>query len=166
MRAGIGLGSNLGDRVRILQHAIHSLHQLSDLPTADRVSSLYETSPVDCAPGTPAFLNAVMEIETGTSPIELLSRLQSLEVATGRPPIRAKNEPRRLDLDLLYVDQLTWNDAKLTLPHPLMLERQFVLAPLAEIAPDLILPAQTLSIAELWKARAILDKNYIIKIIK
>ena len=153
MRAGIGLGSNLGDRGRTLREAIARLRELSDAPERDRVSSLYETQPVGCAPGTPPFLNAVMEIETELAPLTLLARLQDLEQASGRPAVRAKNEPRQLDLDLLYLGNLTLNDQQLQLPHPLLAVRLFVLAPLAEIVPDLILPDQRQSIQELARAQ-------------
>ncbi|HEY5792399.1 MAG TPA: 2-amino-4-hydroxy-6-hydroxymethyldihydropteridine diphosphokinase [Chthoniobacterales bacterium] len=142
MRAGIGLGSNQGERFQILQKAIESLHELSAAPSLDKISSVYETRPVNCAPGTPAFLNAVMEIETQDAPLALLAKLQALEIAAGRPAIREKNRPRSLDLDLLYVDNLALNSENLQLPHPFIFERQFVLVPLSEICPELVLPGQ------------------------
>ncbi len=139
MRAGIALGSNLGDRNAILKEAIshlQSLHEEGEF----LVSSLHETEPIDCPPGSPLFLNAVVELETSLDPVILLRRLQSLEMASGRPEYRGINEPRSLDLDLLYCDGMSLRISGLELPHPRISERSFVLTPLAEIRPDLQLP--------------------------
>lgn len=158
MRAGIGLGSNLGDRLGNIASAIKALRSLSTDPANDQISSLYETSPVDCAEGTPNFVNAAMEIEITQSPFELLRQLQALEESAGRPASRSKNSPRSLDLDLLYVDDLTLDEKDLILPHPFIHKRQFVLFPLSEIAPNRILPNQSISIQEAREAITI-DKN-------
>jgi len=139
MRAGIALGSNLGDRNAILKEAIghlQSLHEEGEF----LVSSLHETEPIDCPPGSPLFLNAVVELETSLDPVILLRRLQSLEMASGRPEYRGINEPRSLDLDILYCDGMSLRISGLELPHPRISERSFVLTPLAEIRPDLKLP--------------------------
>ena len=139
MRVGIALGSNLGDRQSILTEVIdqlRALHQGGDF----LVSTLHETEPVDCPPVSPVFLNGVVELESSLEPIALLHRLQALEVAFGRPLHHGINQPRTLDLDLLYCDGMTLKSSELELPHPRITERLFVLAPLAEIRPDIQLP--------------------------
>jgi 2-amino-4-hydroxy-6-hydroxymethyldihydropteridine diphosphokinase len=136
MRAGIALGSNLGDKYAILNQAINQLeetHESGDF----LLSGFHETEPMGCAPGTPFFLNAVAEIGTFLTPVELLHRLQSLEILSGRPKDHARNASRTLDLDLLYCDEMTLNSPELQLPHPRMTERLFVLVPLSEIRPNL-----------------------------
>jgi len=147
MRAGIALGSNLGERSAILSEAIGHLteiHEHGDF----LLSSLHETEPMDCPPGSPLFLNGVVELETSLSPMELLHRLQEFEIAAGRPKNHDLNEPRKLDLDLLYCDGMTLNLPELELPHPRITGRLFVLAPLAEIRPDLRLPGWERSCCE------------------
>jgi 2-amino-4-hydroxy-6-hydroxymethyldihydropteridine diphosphokinase len=144
MRVGIALGSNLGDRHSILTEVIdqlRALHQGGDF----LVSTLHETEPVDCPPGSPVFLNGVVELESSLEPIVLLHRLQALEVAFGRPVHHGINQPRTLDLDLLYCDGMTLKSSELVLPHPRITERLFVLSPLAEIRPDLQLPGWSYS---------------------
>jgi len=139
MRAGIALGSNLGDRNAILKQAIlllKELHEHGDF----LVSTFHETAPIDCPPGSPLFLNGAAELETSLTPLELLHRLQALELALGRPSNHGVNQPRTLDLDLLYCDRITLKLPELELPHPRIINRSFVLAPLAEIRPDLLLP--------------------------
>lgn len=136
-RVGISLGSNLGDRLANLRAAIAGL---SSVRSSDHllVSSIYETDPVDCPPGSGTFFNAVIEIETELSPLDLLARTQAIESELGRPSERAVNAPRTADLDLLYYDEVTISEGDLILPHPRMFGRPFVLKPLAEIRPDLI----------------------------
>lgn len=139
MRAGIALGSNLGDRYAQLTEAISKLrviHEKGDF----LCSGFYETEPEDCPSGSAQFLNAVVEMETSLSPLSLLKELQSLEIASGRPRDHGFHAPRTLDLDLLYCDEMTLQTPELDLPHPRMRERLFVLAPLSEIRPDLQLP--------------------------
>jgi len=139
MRAGIALGSNLGDKSAFLNQAIghlRGIHESGDF----LISGFHETEPVDCAPGTPFFLNAVAEIGTSLSPLELLYRLQQLEIHSGRPKDHTRNASRSLDLDLLYCDEMTLNHPELKLPHPRMIKRSFVMLPLSEIRPDLRLP--------------------------
>ena len=147
MRAGIALGSNLGDRCAILTEAIGHLRDLHG-DGEFLVSSFHETDPVDCPPGSPLFLNAVTELETSLPPLELLQRLQALEFTAGRPRVHGFNQPRTLDLDLLYCDEMTLLLPELILPHPRITERLFVLAPLTEIRPDLRLPEWDHSCAE------------------
>ena len=139
MRAGIALGSNLGDRNAILKQAIGQLHDLHE-EGEFLVSDLHETWPMNCPSGSPLFLNAVVELSTSLEPLIILRHLQSLEMASGRPEYRGINEPRTLDLDLLYVDGMSLCLPELVLPHPRITERSFVLSPLAEIRPDLQLP--------------------------
>jgi len=147
MRAGIALGSNLGDRTKLLTEAIGHLKALH-VSGEFLVSNLYETEPVDCPSYSPLFLNAVVELESTLDPLTLLYRLQSLEIELGRPKNHGINEPRTLDLDLLYLDGITMNHSELVLPHPRMTERLFVLAPLADIRPDLKLSGWSLTCQE------------------
>lgn len=140
MRAGIALGSNIEPRLLHLQAArkrLLELHIGNDPAFGSRV---YETSPVDCAPGTSNFLNAVLEISTDLDPEGLLHALRKIENAMGRPPDHEKNSPRTIDLDVLYYDELTQNTPSLTIPHPRISERKFVLQPLADIRPSFTLP--------------------------
>ena len=130
--AFIGLGANLGDAAAALRSA---LDELSRLPQTRLIasSSLYRTAPVDA--GGPDYLNAVARIETSLDPHALLDALQAIELAHGRerPYI---NAPRTLDLDLLLYGEQQIASPRLTVPHPRMLERAFVLQPLLEIAPE------------------------------
>jgi 2-amino-4-hydroxy-6-hydroxymethyldihydropteridine diphosphokinase len=147
MRAGIALGSNLGDRAATLAEAIghlKSLHEDGEF----LVSSVFETEPVDCPPGSSLFLNGVLELETSLEPLQLLQRLQTLERRFGRPSDHGVNQPRTLDLDLLYCDEMTLQLPELELPHPRITERLFVLAPLAEIRPEIKLSGWVYSCEE------------------
>jgi 2-amino-4-hydroxy-6-hydroxymethyldihydropteridine diphosphokinase len=147
MRAGIALGSNLGDKSALLNQAIGHLREIHE--SGDfLLSGFHETEPVDCAPGTPTFLNAVAEIGTSLTPLELLHRLQHEEIRSGRPKNHARNASSALDLDLLYCDEMTLHDPELELPHPRMTERAFVMAPLAEIRPGLKLPGWEMTCSE------------------
>ena len=131
-RAYLALGANLGDRAETLRRA---LVDLGDSGTVVRVSSLYETEPVGYA-DQPRFLNVVALLETELDPDELLSRTAATEQAHGRQRSFA-NAPRTLDIDILFYDDLIVLNSNLTIPHPRLHERAFVLVPLAEIAPDL-----------------------------
>lgn len=147
--AFVALGSNLGDSARIIRAAISRLQTLSSQPLLE--SSLWRTTPVDCPPGSAEFVNAVVGLAPGEgeSPESLLARLQTLELEFGRQPKRILNEPRRLDLDLVAFGAETRRDSTLVLPHPRAHLRRFVLQPLAEIAPTLILPGQKETVAGL-----------------
>lgn len=140
--AFVALGSNIGDSRRTLLLAMDQLRAFSTTPPT--ASSLYETEPVNCPADSPNFLNAVVSLtpKPGESPQSLLAKLQSLEKEFGRQPKKVLNEPRPLDLDLIAFGNETCSTTALTLPHPRAHLRKFVLAPLAEIAPDLILPGQ------------------------
>ena len=152
MKAGIALGSNLGDRhaqIAAGREFVFSLHEGAEAPLC---SALYETEPVDCQPDTAAFLNAAIEIETSLAPLDLWQKLREHECESGRAEQRATNSPREIDLDLLYVDKLRLDSPALVLPHPRMTTRRFVLQPLADIRPDLVLPGQSLTVAQLLAA--------------
>lgn len=150
-RAGIAMGSNIEPREKSLRDATDFLRGLHrDGPFL--VSSIYETSPVDCAPGTASFLNATAEISTNLPPLELLGELQKYEFRQGRPLEREKNSPRTVDLDVLYYGDMTLSAPRLELPHPRMTSRGFVMLPLAEIVPDLVLPGESHTVSELAAA--------------
>ena len=151
-RCGLSLGSNMGDRLACLRLAAGAVRLLADATQPVLVSSVYETEPVGCAPGTASFYNAVMEISYGGDPESLLERLRAVESAMGRPTERAKNDPRPIDLDLLYAGELVRRSAFLELPHPRLAERRFVLQPLAEIRPDLRLPGHDQPVRSLLAA--------------
>lgn len=140
--AYIALGSNLGSPRETVLRAMDRLQELSDAPIVR--SSLYETDPVDCPPGSPKFVNAVVALvaRAAETPETLLKELQALEREFGRQPKRMHNEARPLDLDLIAFGKETRNTTDLVLPHPRAHERRFVLEPLAEIAPDFTLPGQ------------------------
>lgn len=148
----IALGSNLGDRRGTLVRARAAVAALHAGPGRPRVSALYETEPVGCPPGTPAFLNAVMEIRTTFPPDALLRRLRRLEREAGRPSRRLRNSPRALDLDIIHAGATRLATPSLTVPHPRATERRFVLRPLADIAPDLVLPGRRRTVSDLLRA--------------
>jgi 2-amino-4-hydroxy-6-hydroxymethyldihydropteridine diphosphokinase len=149
MKAGIALGSNIEPRLHNLQAARRRLLELAAPNSPVLVSKVYESSPMDCQEGSEPFLNAAMEMTTNLSPVQLLEKLKGIETDLGRPAIRAKNTPRPIDLDILYCDNLTLSDEVLTIPHPRMTERLFVIQPLTDIRPDLRLPNFTKNIEEL-----------------
>ncbi len=144
--AAIALGSNLGDREQNLRRAVEGLARFG---TVTAVSSFHDTAPVGYRE-QPRFLNATLLFETELAPLALLHALLAIEQSMGRDraAVPAKG-PRILDLDLLLYDELTLETVELTLPHPAMHERGFVLAPLAEIAPQWVHPAQHRTIAQL-----------------
>jgi len=143
--AYIGIGSNLGNRQENCLHAIELLQEKGVIVT--KRSSLYETEPWGMK-DQPPFLNMVIEIETELDPKVLLRVLKDVEKELGRKE-SLKWGPRVIDLDILLVDNLILNQDGLIIPHPLMHKRDFVLRPLAEIAPDIKHPLLKLSIDEL-----------------
>lgn len=149
MRTAVALGSNLGDRLKNLRAARNAIVDLAGVAPPILSSSIYETDPVDCEAGAEKFLNAVVEIGYKGDPSDLLRKLKAIENELGRPAEHARNVSRSIDIDLLYCDNIQIDDGKLQLPHPRMHLRRFVLEPLADIRPDLILPAQTKSIRQL-----------------
>lgn len=136
----VGAGSNLGDSVAYIETAILQLQKALKLPVAR--SRLWRTAPVDCPPDSPDFINLVIMFSASASvmPFALLSLLQSLEQAAGRKATSRLNAPRTLDLDLLVFNDLVIWSERLVLPHPKAHLRHFVLAPIAELAPDLCWP--------------------------
>ncbi len=112
-------------------------------------SAIYETDPVGCEPGAGKFLNAVLEFDYEGDPLDLLKNLKEIESALGRPPNHPRNISRKIDIDLLYCGDTATDAEELQLPHPRMHLRKFVLQPLADIRPDLVLPGQTKTVREL-----------------
>ncbi|HEY2139919.1 MAG TPA: 2-amino-4-hydroxy-6-hydroxymethyldihydropteridine diphosphokinase [Chthoniobacterales bacterium] len=142
MRAGVALGSNLGERLANLRNARRDISALSGVLPPVRSSAIYETDPVGCEKGAPKFLNAVIEFAYSGEPETLLAKLAAIETILGRPATHARNVSRRIDLDLLYFGERIISTGELQLPHPRIAEREFVLRPLADVRPDLILPKQ------------------------
>jgi len=130
-RAFLGLGSNLGDR------AGHLLRALASVPDLVAVSPVYETDPLGGPGEQRSYLNLVAQLDTSRSPRELLALCRDLESAAGRVRVERWG-PRTLDVDVLWVDGHTVADDDLEVPHPRMWERRFVVAPLADLAPDLV----------------------------
>ena len=149
MKYGLALGSNLGDRQKNLTEARRRLLERATDPSSLLCASLYETAPVDCDPEASPFLNTCLELDFDLTPKALHEFTQSIEIDLGRPERRSTNTPRSIDIDILYAGDKTIDDPDLTIPHPRFTERRFVLEPLAEIRPDLILPNQADSIASL-----------------
>lgn len=142
IRAYVALGSNLGNPVQTLEDAIDAMAALRG-SLLKAISSLYRTAPVGLK-HQPDFINAVVAIDTRLSPHDLLAELFALEARFGRvrEPGSVRNAPRTLDLDLLLHGETVQDNPELTLPHPRMHERAFVLAPLAEIASNLVIPGR------------------------
>ena len=148
----IALGSNLGNSPALLREAMRRLCASSDEPLI--ASSLWRSPPVDCPPGSPLFVNAVVGLipRAAETSEALLTQLQALEKEFGRRPKQVFNEARPLDLDLIAFGVEVRSTDRLTLPHPRAHLRRFVLEPLVEIAPDLVLPGQTASVRALLAA--------------
>ena len=142
--AYVAIGANLGDARAAVARAIEDLDSLPQTRVTAR-SSLYRSAPVDAA--GPHFINAVVALDTALAPEALLAELQRLELAAGRER-RWRNAPRTLDLDLLRHGDTVSGTPRLTLPHPRLAERAFVLLPLREIAPQLVAPDQLARVAD------------------
>ena len=134
-RALLALGSNLGDRARYLREAVDAM------PDVVAVSEVYETDPVGGPDDQGPYLNLVVRLETDRTPYELLDLARNLEQKAARERI-VRWGPRTLDVDVLWVDGVRLDDPELTVPHPRLYERAFVLAPLAELAPWLVIPGR------------------------
>ncbi|MDQ1480268.1 MAG: 2-amino-4-hydroxy-6-hydroxymethyldihydropteridine diphosphokinase [Actinomycetota bacterium] len=135
MNAYIALGSNLGDRLGYLQLGVDALAGVPGV-VVRAVSRVYETAPVG-GPPQDAYLNAVVAIETDLDPHDLLHRCQQVEELAARER-KERWGPRTLDVDILLIDGVRADTEELTIPHPRMWERGFVLAPLRDVAPDLV----------------------------
>jgi 2-amino-4-hydroxy-6-hydroxymethyldihydropteridine diphosphokinase len=142
----IALGSNLGDRGDLIRKGFDFLSQRFAEKGTFRSSTILETEPVDCPPGSPLFLNAVAVFETKHSVRSIFEGCQSFEKEMGRPEVRAVNSPRPLDLDLISYGDEIHDEDDLVLPHPRATLRRFVLGPLSELRPELVLPRQTKSV--------------------
>ena len=147
--AFIALGSNVGVSSEVFARVLPRLRALTDHPLLQ--SSWWKTSPVDCLPGSQDFLNAVIAIRPRSSATAetLLKELQSLEREYGRQQKKVMNEPRPLDLDIIGFKNELRHGLHLVLPHPRAHQRRFVLQPLAEIAPNLILPGFSKTVEQL-----------------
>jgi 2-amino-4-hydroxy-6-hydroxymethyldihydropteridine diphosphokinase len=142
MRTGyLGLGSNVGDRAEHLRAAIAALPEHG--VEVEEVSSTYETEPVGEVLDQPDFLNAAIRVRTELEPEPLLEVCKAIEVEQGRMIAASRHSPRPLDIDLLLLGDLELSSERLTLPHPEVTSRRFVLAPLLELDPQLTLPDGT-----------------------
>ena len=150
--AFIALGANVGDCKRNILAAMAQLQKHSNEPLLR--SSLWQTAPVDCPPGSPPFVNATVALvpRPEDTPQSLFAKLQALEKTFGRKPKTILNEPRPLDLDLIAFGNEMGAGKVLTLPHPRAHLRRFVLQPLSEIAPDFVFPGQSKTVSQLLRA--------------
>jgi 2-amino-4-hydroxy-6-hydroxymethyldihydropteridine diphosphokinase len=145
----VAVGSNLGERLANLRNARKDIAALSGVLPPMRSSAIYETEPVGCEKGAGKFLNAALEFAFAGEAQDLMRALAAIEKVLGRSATHARNVSRTIDLDLLYFGELEIETAELQLPHPRITEREFVLRPLADIRPDLVLPRQTESVGAL-----------------
>jgi 2-amino-4-hydroxy-6-hydroxymethyldihydropteridine diphosphokinase len=149
MRAGVALGSNLGERLANLRNARKEIIAMKCALPPLRCSAIYETEPVACEKGAAKFFNAAIEFGYSGRAEELRRELAAIERILGRPAGHERNVSRPIDLDLLYFGELVMETPELRLPHPRIVDREFVLRPLADIRPDLVLPRQTESVSAL-----------------
>jgi len=148
---GIALGSNLGNREAELDAGVDFL-RLVAYDRQVREGPRIETEPDNCPPGSPSFLNTVAEIMVESMefpPLNLLGALEDFEIERGRSPIRERNSPRPLDLDIIYYGNYEYDQMGLIIPHCRAHQRRFVLEPLAGLHPELVLPGQTKTVQEL-----------------
>jgi len=147
--AALSLGSNLGDRLHHLQMARDRLRTLAASSHPFLQSPVYQTSPIHCPPDSPDFLNTAIAFHFAGTALELLAATQAIEADLGRPAERAPNSPRPIDIDILIFGDDPISSADLTIPHPRLHQRRFVLQPLADILPDLVLPGDSRTIADI-----------------
>jgi len=149
MKTAVALGSNVGDRLENLRAARRQITELIAVRPPIVSSAVYETEPIDCEPGAANFLNAVTEFDFEGDPVYLLEELIRVEESLGRKRNHRRNVSRTIDIDLLYCGNLKINNGRLQLPHSRMHLRRFVLRPLADIRPELMLPGRTRTVREL-----------------
>jgi 2-amino-4-hydroxy-6-hydroxymethyldihydropteridine diphosphokinase len=149
LRAGIALGSNLGDRKANLIEAIRLLGEIAHKNEPFLKAPIYQTEPLHCPADSPDFLNTVVEFGFNGTAAELLKQTRAIEKFMGRTANPQRNAPRVIDVDILYLGDEQCDSPDLILPHPRLHERRFVLQPLADIRPDLVLPGHSNSIANL-----------------
>lgn len=149
---GIGLGTNVGRRIDNLIQAARAV--LARVPDARLTAAggVYETAPIDCPEGSESFLNTVIEIETDAGAHVIHQVLKEIELDMGRPTIRERNAPRSIDLDILYLGDRVIDEPGLSVPHPRLHLRRFVLRPLADIRPELTLPIHRRTVKELLES--------------
>jgi 2-amino-4-hydroxy-6-hydroxymethyldihydropteridine diphosphokinase len=138
MRIAVGIGSNVGDSREEIRLAFEFLSALSEEPPV--FSSLYTSAPVDCPPGSQEFINAAAVIDCRDGVRYLLTRFKEYESGRGRDAQAIRNAPRPIDLDILYAADMEVQLPDLIIPHPRLSERLFVLEPLAEIEPEIVIP--------------------------
>lgn len=146
-RAGIALGSNLGESLANLRAALAGLREIASPDKPILIAPVYQTLPLDCPPNSPDFLNTVVEIGFDGDAHALLGCTLAIEEQLGRTRSTERNAPRFIDIDLLYLGNEEIREPDLILPHPRIFERRFVLQPLADIRPDLVLPGHSQTIA-------------------
>ncbi len=143
----LGLGSNMGDRRRNLEQALDFISQRLKLTEQ---SSIYDTTPQE-NPDQPRFLNMVARVETLLEPDQLMALLKGIESKMGRPASHQPNSPRPIDIDILFYGDRVWQAPALTIPHPKIAGRAFVLVPLDEIAPRLVHPVTRKTVRQMLK---------------
>ncbi len=148
-RVFVGLGSNVGDRLRFLQDAVRELERTPGISVAS-ISSVYETEPVG-KKNQPRFLNAAVELKCAFSASQLYERMKQIESLIGRTPTERWG-PREIDLDLLYYDEQVLESPMFVVPHRESSNRRFVLVPLSEIAADFVDPAKKRSVRTLLES--------------
>ena len=148
MRTAVALGSNLGDRLENLRAARQAILSLSNVKPPILSSPIYETEPIGCEQGAEKFLNAVVEFDYEGDPTNLLEQFIRIEEALGRRREHSRNVSRTIDIDLLYCGDRNIENQRLQLPHPRMHLRKFVLQPLADIRPELVLSGQKKTVSE------------------
>ena len=146
VRAGIALGSNLGDRISNLRAARDLLRKLTPGEFDYIQAPIYCSCPVNCPADSPDFFNTVVEINYNGTPAQLLEQTQAIEVQLGRIPDTPPNSPRIIDLDILYFGEHITDADNLLIPHPRMTQRRFVLQPLSDIRPSMTLPGDFISV--------------------
>lgn len=149
MKAYIAVGSNMGDRASVIQQAENSVRKIPEI-SFQKKSAFYETEPVGVSQPQGKYLNGVWEIETSLEAKELLDELMQIETSLGRMRVKTqKNGPRPIDLDILFYGDKVISKEGLSVPHPRMHERWFVLKPLADLCPDFVHPEKKKTVREL-----------------